>query len=180
MTRRMTRLKPRHARGITLLEVTISMAVLLMGITGALMAVRQTAQTNRRTLTAMQAQLIAEKALEDITAMGCTSNPPCGNLAGQDKRRYTVWQTAAGELREVEPPAALIAREYEVAVDVDSGVIPGTIESGSVGAPAVNRPLVSGRSDSMGNVANVRVSVSWREPERQGRQVVVLQTRVAP
>ena len=177
----MSRAMIRHPRGVTLLEVMASMAVLLMGITAALMVVRQTSQTNRRTLTALQAQLIAEKALEDITAMGCTSNPPCGNIASQDNRRFTVWQTAAGELRELAPPANVVAREYEVAVDVDSGMIAGSIESGSVGLPAVNRNLVSGQAGTAGNVANVRVSVSWREEElRTGRQVVVLQTRVAP
>ncbi|MBZ4420814.1 prepilin-type N-terminal cleavage/methylation domain-containing protein [Myxococcus sp. RHSTA-1-4] len=170
----------RHARGITLIEVMLSMVVLLLGVTAALMVVRQTTESNRRTLTALQAQLIAEQALENITAMGCTANPPCGNLAAQDNRRYTVWQTSAGELREVAPPADVIAREYEVAVDVDSGAIPGSIESGSVGAPAVNRDLVNGVAGSVGNIANVRVSVSWREQERNERQVVVLQTRVAP
>ncbi|NMO20053.1 pilus assembly protein [Pyxidicoccus fallax] len=177
----MSRQRTRQSRGITLIEVMVSIVILMMGITAALMVVRKTAQSNRRTLTALQAQLIAEQTLEDITAMGCSPTPPCGNLAAQDRRRYTVWQTAAGELRQTQPPEGVVAREYEVAVDVDSGAIPGSIESGSAGAPAVNRDLVSGVAGSTGNVANVRVSVSWVEAEaRAGRQVVVLQTRVSP
>ncbi len=171
----MRRRQSSHARGVTLLEVMATMVVLLVGIAATMVLVTQINRSNRRTLTAAQAQHIAERELEDIIAMGCTLEPPCGNLV--DNRRYDVWQTAAGELRQSDPGAGVVARKYEVAVDVDSAVIPNTIESGSVGAPDVTRVLAAGQQ---GNVANVRVSVSWQEPERTGRQVVVLQTRMAP
>ncbi|MFP2931217.1 prepilin-type N-terminal cleavage/methylation domain-containing protein [Pyxidicoccus sp. 3LG] len=99
------RSRARHARGITLLEVMATIGVLMLGVAATSTVVLNTRQSNRRTLTALQAQLIAEQALEDITAMGCTVNPPCGNILGMDNRRYTVWQTVAGDLQEAEPPA---------------------------------------------------------------------------
>ncbi|MCP3136540.1 type IV pilus modification PilV family protein [Pyxidicoccus xibeiensis] len=179
MSHQQTRRPRRHARGITLVEVMGTMGILLMGVMAAMTVVQQTRQSNRQTLTALQAQLIAEQALENVTAMGCTVNPPCGNIAALDNRRYTLWQTASGEVQDTEPPEGSGARAYEVALDVDSGVIPGSLEGGAAGAPAVNRNL-AGAAGTAGNVANVRVSVSWQEPERRGRQVVVMQTRVSP
>ncbi len=173
----MKSMKSRQRRGVTLLEVLATMTVLLVGVGAAMAVVSQTSRSNRRTLTATQAQIIAERELEDIIAMGCATEPPCGNLAPLDRTRKTVWQTAAGELKTTQPPASMLAREYEVSIDVDSGILVGSIENNSPGQPAVNRNLANGQP---GNVANVRVSVSWTEPGRQGRQVVVLQTRMAP
>lgn len=173
----MKSMKSRQSRGVTLLEVLATMTVLLVGVGAAMGVVSQTSKSNRRTLTGTQAQIIAERELEDIIAMGCSAQPPCGNLATLDRTRRTVWQTAAGTLLTTQPGANILAREYEVSVDVDSGVIVGSIENNAPGEPAVNRTLANGQP---GNVANVRVSVSWREPGRQGRQVVVLQTRMAP
>lgn len=173
----MKSLKSRQRRGVTLLEVLATMVVLLVGVGAAMAVVAQTNRSNRRTLTATQAQIIAERELEDIIAMGCATQPPCGNLATLDRTRKTVWQTAAGELKTVQPTGDVKAREYEVSVDVDSGVITGSIENNAPGEPPVTRNLANNQP---GNVANVRVSVSWVETGRQGRQVVVLQTRMAP
>ncbi|GEN07727.1 prepilin-type N-terminal cleavage/methylation domain-containing protein [Myxococcus fulvus] len=167
------------SRGVTLLEVLATMAVMLVGIAAVMMLVTQISASNRRTLTAAQAQLIAERTLEGIMSEGCTATPPCANLSTWDNRRTTVWQTAAGELQTVAPAAGVVSREYEVAVDIDSpsAGLPGSIENGAAGLPAINRQLGGGLP---GNVANVRVSVSWLERGRQGRQVVVMQTRMAP
>jgi prepilin-type N-terminal cleavage/methylation domain-containing protein len=172
----MKSLKSRQHRGVTLLEVLATMVVLLVGVGAAMAVVTQTSRSNRRTLTATQAQIIAERELEDIIAMGCSTEPPCGNLRTLDRTRRTVWQTASGELKTTQP-TGVQAREYEVSVDVDSGVIMNSIENNAPGEPPVTRNLANNQP---GNVANVRVSVSWREPGRQGRQVVVLQTRMAP
>ncbi|MCP3136546.1 type IV pilus modification PilV family protein [Pyxidicoccus xibeiensis] len=170
----------RQQRGITLLEVMATMAVMLLGVSAAMLVVNQTSQSNRRTLTATQAQLIAEQELENIASRGCTVDPPCANLAALDNTNYRVWQTSMGELRRAPPPAALEAREYEVVIDVDSRVLATSIEAGSVGSPPVSRDLIPGTAGSGGNVANVRVSVSWVERNSTERQVVVLQTRMAP
>ncbi len=175
----MTSSKRRQQGGITLLEVLATMAILLLGIGAAMLVVTQTSYSNRRSLSATQAQLIAEQTLENITQMGCSVNPPCGNLAGLDGS-FNFFQTSAGELRRV-PPAnpELIARQYEVVVDVDIPSDPNTIEPGSVAPAALMRDLTEG-ANSQGNLAHVRVTVSWRERERSDQQVVVLQTRMAP
>ena len=171
----------RAHRGITLLEVLATMAVLLLGMAAAMTMLMQTSGSNRRTLTATQAQLIAEQELENIASMGCAVDPPCSNLLTLDRTNYTVWQTSAGELRRTPPPADVNARPYEVVIDVDSAALPASIEAGSVGSPALNRDLIPGTAGSVGNLANVRVSVSWEEPGITNRRpVVVLQTRMAP
>jgi prepilin-type N-terminal cleavage/methylation domain-containing protein len=175
----MTRRTARPHRGVTLLEVMATMVVLLLGIAAAMTVVSATSRSNRRTLTATQAQLIAERYLENITAEGCTPIPPaCSNLQHWDNNRFLVYQTSAGELRETAPPASILARQYEVSVDVDAPMLLGSIENASVGEPAVDRNLVG---TNTGNLANIRVAVSWEEPGvRTGRQVVVMQTRMAP
>ncbi|NTX10111.1 prepilin-type N-terminal cleavage/methylation domain-containing protein [Myxococcus sp. CA051A] len=168
------------SRGVTLLEVLATMAVMLVGVAAVMTLVTQISASNRRTLTATQAQLLAERRLETITAMGCSPAPnPCSNLGFLDNTRERVWQTAAGDLLPAKPTNGAVAREYEVAVDLDSNALGGSIENGAAGFPPVNRDL-GGVANSPGNVVNVRVSVSWIEPARTGRQVVVLQTRVAP
>ncbi|MBU8896357.1 pilus assembly protein [Corallococcus sp. M34] len=170
----------RHApRGATLLEVMATMAVLLLGIAAAMTVVAATSRSNRRTLTAIQAQLIAEQYLENITAQGCNPVPPaCSNLAAWDRRRDLVYQTAGGQLTTTAPGPGVTARQYEVSVDVDGPTLTGSIENGSQGEPSISRPLVG---TNTGNLVNVRVSVSWEElGSRNGRQVVVVQTRMAP
>lgn len=168
----------RQTRGVTLLEVMATMAVMLLGIAAAMTVVSQTANSNRRTLTANQAELIAERTLENIRAQGCSLAPPCGNLVGLDGTREIFYQTAGGDLLTVKP-AGVVARQYEVALDLDGLPLAGSFENSTtgVGVPPVSRVLANGKT---GNVVNVRVSVSWVEPGRTGRQVYVLQTRMAP
>lgn len=170
----------RASRGVTLLEVLATMAVMLVGIAAVMTLITHISASNRRTLTATQAQLIAERALEDIASRGCTADPPCANLVVFDNQRTNLWQTAQGTVLTAAPAAGVVARQYEVAVDVDVSSNAATIEGGAVGTPPITRDLVAGVASSVGRLANVRVSVSWNEPARTGRQVVVLQTRVAP
>ncbi|GMU01968.1 hypothetical protein KH5H1_60880 [Corallococcus caeni] len=164
-------------RGVALMETMVASVVLVMGLMAALTLMVETNRANRRTLTATQAQTLAEQTLENIVSMGCTRAPPCGNIATLDGSRSKVWQTAAGAVLTTRPQAPIVAREYEIAVDVDGAVQPGLNENGSLGQPPLNRSL---RGMGPGNLVNVRVSVSWVEPARSGRQVVVLQTRMAP
>jgi Tfp pilus assembly protein PilV len=167
------------ARGATLIEVMATTLVLLLGLGAAMMMVTETARQNRRNLTATQAQLIAEQELETLVAQGCTPQPPCDNIRQYDRsplNSYPLWQTASGELLR-EPPAnaAVVARQFRVDIDVDG---PDQYEGGERGAPRLDRTLVDGLR---GPVYNVRLSVSWEEPGGLGqRQVVVLQTRMAP
>ncbi len=176
----MTSQQKRQSRGVTLIEAMATMVVLMLGIVAAMLVVTQTSYANRRSLTATQAQLIAEQALENITQMGCSLDPPCLNLVPED-RTYTLFQTSAGELRNAPPvDPDVIAREFEVVVDVDIPSQPATIEAGSIVPANLTRNLVTGEPDTAGNIAHVRVTVSWREQERSDRQVVMLQTRMAP
>ncbi|MBN8228017.1 pilus assembly protein [Corallococcus macrosporus] len=164
-------------RGVALLETMAASVVLLLGLMAAMAMIQQSNHASRRTLTATQAQTLAEQTLENLVSQGCTRAPPCGNIAALDGSRSKVWQTAAGAVLTTRPAASIVAREYEIAVDVDGSVQAGLNENSAVGVPAVDRSL---RGMGSGNLVNVRVSVSWVEPARTGRQVVVLQTRMAP
>ncbi|RKH65005.1 type IV pilus modification PilV family protein [Corallococcus llansteffanensis] len=170
-------MKQRSSRGVTLLEVMATMAVMLLGVAAAMTVVSQTSRANRRTLTANQAQVIAERTLEEILTMGCQGTPPCNNLGNISTRK--VYQTAGGELSDTAPVGpGVVAREYEVNVDVDNSAAVGSVEGSKWGEPAINRPL---SGTTAGNIVNVRVTVSWDEPGvRAGRQMIVLQTRMAP
>ncbi|NBD07473.1 MULTISPECIES: prepilin-type N-terminal cleavage/methylation domain-containing protein [Corallococcus] len=169
-------MKQRASRGVTLLEVMATMAVMLVGVAAAMTVVSQTTRSNRRTLTANQAQIIAEQTLEDILQTGCQGSVNCNVV---QSRTFDVYQTAEGFQRTV-PPAdpKVVARRYTVVIDVDNSRIPGSIEGGMAGQPAITRNLVGG---TPGTLVNVRVSVSWDEVGvRADRQMVVLQTRLAP
>ncbi|WP_233609800.1 MULTISPECIES: type IV pilus modification PilV family protein [Corallococcus] len=170
-------MKQRASRGVTLLEVMATMAVMLLGVAAAMTVVSQTTRSNRRTLTANQAQIIAERTLENILQRGCQGSPTCD--VAKDET-FNVWQTSDGFLRNSAPTdPKVVARMYTVDVDVDNPQVPGTMEAGgSMGEPALNRSLVGASS---GTLVNVRVSVSWVEPGiRTDRQMVVMQTRMAP
>ncbi|RKH04349.1 type II secretion system protein [Corallococcus sp. CA053C] len=169
-------MKQRASRGVTLLEVMATMAVMLVGVAAAMTVVSQTTRSNRRTLTANQAQIIAEQTLENILQVGCQGSPTCEVATNST---FDVYQTSEGFLRNTPPTDAnVIARKYTVNVDVDNSKAPGTLEDGKVGEPALTRGLVGATA---GTLVNVRVSVSWDEPGiRSDRQMVVLQSRMAP
>ncbi|MGA9525548.1 MAG: pilus assembly protein [Myxococcaceae bacterium] len=171
----MTRTHRRCAqRGVTVIEVMATGVVLILGLLGAAMLVHSTSKQNRRTLTQTQAQLIAERELERISALGCQFDPPCANIqALAAAAPYSVWQRANGGILTAIPGAGdPPAREYSVAVDVDP-----PFEDGELGEPAVNRVLANGLT---GNQINVRVAVTWKEPGDDQSRVYVLQTRMAP
>lgn len=169
-------MKQRASRGVTLLEVMATMAVMLVGVAAAMTVVSQTTRSNRRTLTANQAQIIAEQTLENILQLGCQGSPTCEVVTSET---FDMYQTSEGLLRNAPPTdPKIIARKYTVNVDVDNSKAPGTVEEGKAGEPAITRNLVG---TTAGTLVNVRVSVSWDEPGvRSDKQMVVLQSRMAP
>lgn len=163
----------RAERGITFLEVMATGVVLILGLLGAALLVSYTNRQNRRTLSQTQAQIIAERELERISAMRCVPDPPCNNIQLLDDQSWSVYQRANSEVLTTAPgPGDEPAREYHVAIDVDPPV-----EGSEVGEPALTRDLGNGQS---GNQVNVRVTVSWRDTPQSPRRAVVLQTRMAP
>ncbi len=170
-------------RGSTLLEVAVAMAVLAVGIAAVGTLVVASTGQNRRTLGTAQAELVAARELERIVALGCT-NPAsdtqfCDNLRALDNSAYDVFWSAGGAQTLAAVPNAT-QRTYHVQVDVDgTGVCGATncFEGVETGFPRLNRTLVAGQAAA--RLLNVRVSVSWTDPSRP-RQVVALQTRVAP
>jgi hypothetical protein len=63
-------------------------------------------------------------------------------------------------------------RQFTIDLDVDP-----PYEGAERGFPRIERPLDNGAT--RGSVVNVRVTVSWVEPNRS-RQAAVLQTRMSP
>lgn len=172
-----------HRRGVTLVEVAVSMAVLAMGIAAVGSLVLVANGQNRRTLAMSQAEAIAQRELERILALGCTNGGSdtifCDNVRALDRSVYNVPWAAAGNPN-LSGTAAPGVRNFHVEVDVDG---PGNcnavscFEGSETGAPVLARALVPGQP--LPHILNVRVTVSWTEPERP-RQVVALQTRVTP
>lgn len=162
-------------RGFTLVEALVMGAVLALGLASAMQVATASAAFSRRNLAQTQATLIAERELERLIAMGCDElidDEPCQNIKDLDRTTRSVWWSADGETSE-EPPGATDPprREYQISVDVDP-----PYEGEEHGEPDMTLPLLGAR---LGRQVNVRVQVSWVEPGRP-RQVVALQTRIAP
>lgn len=150
-------------------------AVLALGLASAMQVATASAAFSRRNLAQTQATLIAERELERLIAMGCddlSELEPCKNIKDLDRTTRSVWWSAGGEAYE-DPPGAADPprREYQISVDVDP-----PYEGDEHGEPDLTQPLVGA---GLGRQVNVRVQVSWIEPGRP-RQVVALQTRIAP
>lgn len=163
------RLQP--SRGTTMIEAIATMVVLLIGLLAISQIVLSASKQNRANLSAAQAQMVAERELERLTAQGCSATPPCGNILLEENNVYSVFASASGEITNAAIPGAT-QREFHVAVDVDA---PGRFEGAEVGEPQINRVLAAG---SAGNIFNVRVTVSWVSD--QVTRVVAMQTRMAP
>jgi prepilin-type N-terminal cleavage/methylation domain-containing protein len=161
-------------RGVTFVEVMISMAIASVGITGAAGLVMASSTVVRRTQARAQAQELVQRELEGLVARGCLPDPSawCSNITALDGRSTRVWLGVDSELLTVAPATPdPTVREYRVDVDVDP-----PYEGTERGFPRIERPLdgATGR----GSAVNVRVTVSWLEGQR--RQAAVLQTRMAP
>jgi type II secretory pathway pseudopilin PulG len=173
----------KRPRGATLLEVAAAMGVLAMGIAAVGSLVLVAKGQNRRTLSMAQAEAVAQRELEHIEALGCNNASSdtafCDNVRALDRTGYDVQWTLSGAPT-VGGTAVGPVRTYHVDIDVDG---PGNcngvpcFEGAETGAPLLGRTLVPGQPAP--HVLNVRVTVSWAEPNRP-RQAVALQTRVAP
>ncbi|MFY2564358.1 type IV pilus modification PilV family protein [Corallococcus terminator] len=165
----------RARRGVTLLESMATMTVVVFGILGVALAVLASSKQNRRNLIQAQAGLIAEQELERITAMTCATpapGRPCANIEALDRSIRSVWWSSNGTPRDTVPGAGDPVRlKYDVAVDVDP-----PMEGDERGSPQLNRTIAT---QALINVVNVRVTVSWRDPDA-GRRAVALQTRMSP
>ncbi len=174
-TRMGTAARRRAERGVTFIEVIATMVVLVIGLLGAGLMVSTTAKQNRRTLTQTHALLIAEQELERIRSIGCDEAAnSCVNVQGMG-RTFQMWQTAEGDVLDVAPTTpGLVARQYDVVVDVDP-----PFEGSETGAPLLNR-IERGVTIPANRIANVRVTVSWRDPGDTQAHSVALQTRLVP
>lgn len=159
------------ARGMTLAEVMITIAVLGLGVVGAGNVVSYSTRLGRHSLSTAQAQFLANRELERIVAIGCGNAQSCANLLALDRTSYSIYWTPSGT-PSTSAPSGSNWQEYHVAVDVDSA---SSVEGGEKGEPELGRSLAGAGA---GHQANVRVSVGWEEGKR--RYVEVLQTRVAP
>ena len=165
-----------RARGVTMLEAMATLAVLALGTTGVVALVVESARQNRRTLSNTQAQMVAEQLLERIKNIPCTppDDPqgPCANIQAFDDQTFDYYWSADGRLSTEAPaPGAPGQRRFFASVDVDP-----PWEGTERGQPALTRAIANGAA---GNLVNVRVTVTWHEPDRP-RQAVVLQTRMSP
>jgi len=162
-------------RGITLVEALMSMAVAVVGITGAAGLVTTSSRVVRHTQTRNQAVELAQRELEDVVSRGCNPDPAalCSNIQALDGRTSTVWLSSDSGLKTVAPTTPDPSlRQFQISLDVDP-----PYEGTERGFPRIDRPLDG--LTGQGAIVNVRVTVSWLESNRN-RQVAVLQTRMSP
>lgn len=179
--------RARQTRGETLLEAMAVIMVLALGILGVTFMIVQATRQNRRTLSAAQAQAIAEWRLEQIEGEGCSrvviyAGNPCHNLKRLDNTVAQVWWSSNGPVLQAPPalgPDDAQARPYTLAIDVDGrGTDPVSGNTLFEGAEQ-GSPVLDFYNGTAMNLLNVRVTVSWDEPGFN-TQAVVLQTRISP
>jgi hypothetical protein len=162
-------------RGVTFIEAMMSMVVAAIGVSGVVSLVVASSTIVRRTQTRNQALALAQRELEDIVARGCNPDPAawCNNIQALDGRSSSVWLSVDSGLKATAPTTPDPSlRQFTIDLDVDP-----PYEGAERGFPRIERPLDNGATH--GSVVNVRVTVSWVEPNRS-RQAAVLQTRMSP
>ncbi|MGV3621727.1 MAG: hypothetical protein ACO1OB_12960 [Archangium sp.] len=160
-------------RGATLVEALMAMVVAAVGVSGVASVLIASSKMVRRNQLHQQALTIAQRQLEGIASMGCSSDPAalCANIQALDGPQNTVWLSPDSTMRTTAPTANDTGqREFTVLVDVDP-----PYEGTERGSPAIDRPLFN---TARGSVVNVRVTVAWREGTRV--EAEALQTRMAP
>lgn len=175
--------RQRNSRGMTLIEVMASAVVMAFGLSAVAGLVLTQNRQNRRNVSVQQAEMIAQRTLEELESRGCvtigsvTSSSVCGNLKRLDGTRQIYYWTVDGNITTVAPvPLDPGARQYNVGIDVDSSDI---TTCGPTGSASCLEGTETGIPAFGPDWVNVRVTVSWDEPSRKN-QAVALQTRVAP
>jgi hypothetical protein len=169
---------------MTLIELSATIATLIMGLLAMGQIVLETVKQNRRTLAAQQARLLAERELEQLLSIGCIAPPnaphPCQNIidletgaasAGGPLAARQVYWTASGPPQDVVGPIDPSKRLYTISIDVDP-----PFEGAERGAPDLTRQLANGEQ---GSIVNVRITVSWTDSNNR-RDAVAVQTRMSP
>jgi len=181
----------RMAKGITLIEVLISAALLILGISIA-MGLSNVVNKNERNYNLnLTANRVAQYLLERVTSENCIWNPithVCQNLTEKSGIPFPLWVTPGGEILYTKPVNEDKSIEFEARFDIHTtnGCLTGTSNVNCVStlgsnnkteAWGLDRVLVEKR---VGNLHNIRITVSYLDVFTRRSRFTSYQTRTAP
>jgi len=175
-------------RGITLIEILVASALFIVGISVVLGVSNVVQKRERISRLSLTADRLAQDLLEGVVAETCLWSPKqkvCQNLLERDKRSFSLWVKPNGEVKYTQEEAGEGAVEFEARFDVHTaeGCMSGnsnahcTATTDSSSAWGLDRKLFE---DEVGNLHNIRVTVSYADPFNRKARFVSYQTRVAP
>jgi len=175
-------------RGITLIETLVASAVLIFGVSVVLGVSNVVQKRERISRLSLTADRLAQDLLERVVVENCLWSPKqkvCQNLMERDKRSFSLWVKPNGEVKYTKEEAGEGAVEFEARFDVNTaeGCMSGnshahctaTVDGSS--AWGVDRKLFE---EEVGNLHNIRVTVSYLDPFNKEARFVSYQTRLAP
>jgi len=175
-------------RGITLLEILVASSMLILGISIVLGVSNVVQKRERISHLSLTADRLAQDLLESIVVENCIWNAElkaCQNLTARDKRSFSLWVKPSGEIKYTQEEAGEGAVEFEVRFNINTaeGCMSGsshahcTANTDGSSAWGLDRRLFE---EEVGNLHNIRVTVSYADPFNQEARFVSYQTRVAP
>ncbi|MCL2625699.1 MAG: type II secretion system GspH family protein [Cystobacterineae bacterium] len=181
----------RFDKGITLLEVLVSAALLMLGIFVAMGLSNVVNKNERNYHLSLTANKVAQHLLETVVSENCLLNPTtqvCQNLTDRSGIPFSLWVTPEGEIQYTNPPNEDNGIEFEARFDVQTtnGCLSGTSlvncvanlgTNNNTEAWALDRNLIG---EAPGNLHNVRITVSYVDPFNRSIRFTSYQTRMVP
>lgn len=166
--------KPQAMRGMTLIELTISIVIVSVGLAGVLSAFMQVVRGSADALVTKQLYAIAESITDEIASQpyAAINNPPaptCGRDTWNDLMDYHGYDTStstclaggpaapAGAIYDTDGTAIPALAGYSVRVDIADTVLPPAPQANGVGAPNARVITVTVRRG-----AETISLISWR------------------
>jgi len=175
-------------QGITLIEVLVSAALLIVGIAAVMGVSNLVQRIERISQLSLTADNLAQDLLEKVSLERCIWNQSlqaCHNLTAKDMGAFSLWVGPNGEVKYTKEDAQEGSVEFEARFDVHttSGCLSGISNANcmattdNTSAWGLDRKLFE---EGVGNLHNVRVTVSYANPFNREVRFVSYQTRVAP
>jgi len=175
-------------KGISTIEVLVTSVLLILGISVVMKLSNFAQQSERNAYLALTAEKLAQDLLERVLVERCVWNQVlqvCHNLTARDMGTFPLWVQPNGEVKYTKEEAEEGSFEFEARFDVQttSGCLSGisnancTFTVDDTSAWGLDRTLFEGE---VGNLHNVRVTVSYVDPFDRRIHFTSYQTRVAP
>ncbi|MCL2013213.1 MAG: hypothetical protein FWG75_10565 [Cystobacterineae bacterium] len=178
----------RLAQGMTIIEVLVASFLLILGISVVMELSNLVQKTRRLSHLSGMADRLAQDLLGSVSGESCEWNPTlgvCHNLTSRDMTSFSVWVKPSGAVEYAKPEKDDGSIEFEARFDIQttSGCVSGVshahclFNTDDTASWALDRHLFE---DHVGNLHNVRVTVSYLDPFHRRVRFVSYQTRTVP